>query len=315
MKHTSLVLAATVAAGLLSAGTASATEWTMSHLPLPSSGGGIARVTATNGAGAYAGTYDGRLITWAGGTFQEHGVPAGYATVETVDENTSTSILGNARSYPAQHGFVFEHGGFRFLGKVPGYANTQGLGVNNRGDVVGTVFNDPGYGSIAAFWPSGDRAHPVPLDVPPLLRPVDVDHDGTVLLNEQFGGTWLWKDGVLRQLVLPEGVHESRGIAIRDGKVLASTPLGDRLWTAFDTSEEVPGGMNTMALNGSGLVTGWTSAPGLPRTAAAWSPGGSVTTLPAPVDAYGIVVGDNGEIAGALQGGGHDNTPVVWRRG
>ncbi|EME53156.1 hypothetical protein H074_32597 [Amycolatopsis decaplanina DSM 44594] len=309
-----MVLAAVVTAGLLSAGTASATGWTMSHLPLPP-GSGLAQVVATDGAGRYAGHSDGRLITWADGTFRNHGVPAGYQTVETVDENATRSVLGNARSYPNEHAFVFENGGFRFLGKVPGYANTRGLGVNNRGDVVGTVSNDPRYGSTAAFWPSGDRAHPVLLDVPPLLRPVDVDHDGTILLNEQFGGTWLWKDGVLRRLVLPDGVTESRGIAIRDGKVLASTPMGDRLWTAFDVSEEVPDNMETMALNGSGLVTGWVATPGHPKTPAVWSPGGPVTTLPAPVDAYGIVVGDNGEIAGALQGGGYDNTPVVWRRG
>ncbi len=267
-------------------------------------------LAATDGAGGYAGQYDGRLITWTGGTFQDHGVPAGYTAVEAVDENAPGSVLGNASAYPNGHAFVFENGGFQFLGKVPGYYNTKGLGMNNRGDVVGTVFNDIRHGSTAAFWPSGDRTHPVLLDVPPLLTPVDIDHDGTILLNEQFGGTWLWKDGVLRQLVLPEGLRESRGIAIRDGKVLASTQLGDRLWTSSDTSEEVPGTMQTTALDGSGLVTGWIS----PRIAAVWSPGGSITTLPAPTEAYGIVVGDNGEIAGALQGNSGD-TPVVWRRG
>ncbi|WP_236725191.1 hypothetical protein [Amycolatopsis orientalis] len=317
MKRTSLVLAATVAAGLLSAGTASASDWTMSYLPLPSGGGGTARVNATNGTGGYAGTYDGRLITWAGGTFEDHGIPAGYTSVEAVDETASGSVLGNAVSYlngsryPDKHAFAFENGDFRFLGKVPGYYNTQALGTNDRGDVVGTVFNDIRYGSTAAFWPSGDREHPVLLDVPPLLSPVDIDQDGTILLNEQFGGTWLWKDGVLRQLVLPDGLRESRGIAIRNGKVLASTQLGDRLWTAFDTSVEVPDNMNTMALNGSGLVTGWIS----PRTPTVWSPGGPVTTLPSPGNAYGIVVGDNGEIAGTLESSGGGNTPVVWRRG
>ncbi len=314
MKRTSLILAATVAAGLLSAGTASASDWTMSYLPLPP-GGGTARLAATDGAGAYAGTYDGRLITWVGGTFADHGVPAGYETVEAVDENSSGAVLGDARVYPSRQVFVFENGGFQFLGKVPGYANTQGLGMNNRGDVVGSVANDPRYGSRAAFWPSGDRAHPVLLDVPPLLGPVDIDHDGTILLNEQSGGTWLWKDGVLRQLVLPEGVTESRGIAIRDGKVLAATPMGDRLWTAFDTSEEIPGNMRTTALNGSGLVTGAIPPPDRPGSVpAVWSPGSSITTLPSPVDASGVLVGDNGEIAGALQGNS-GNTPVVWRRG
>ncbi|WP_235783539.1 hypothetical protein [Amycolatopsis orientalis] len=316
MKRTSMVMAVTVATGLLSAGTASATGWTMSYLPIPP-GSGLARVVATDGAGHYAGHSDGKLITWADGTFADHGIPAGYESVETVDENTAGSVLVNARSYPAQsrHAFVFENGGFQPLGKVSGYSNTQGLGVNNRGDVVGTVFNDIRNGSIAALWPSGDRAHPVLLNVRSLLSPVDIDHDGTVLLNEQFGGAWLWKDGVLRQLVLPNGVFEARGIAIRDGRILASTPMGDRLWTAFDTSEEVPSTMNTMALNGSGLVTGWISAPDLPKTAVVWSPGNPITRLPAPSEAYGVAVGDNGEIAGALQGGGHDNTPVVWRRG
>ncbi|WP_410666291.1 hypothetical protein [Amycolatopsis sp. lyj-84] len=315
MKRTSLVMAATVAAGLLSAGTASASEWTMSYLPLPP-GGAAARVTTTDGAGGYAGTYDGRLITWAGGTFQDRGLPAGYTSVEAVDENASGSVLGNAvyypegSRYPGKHAFAFENGGFRFLGKVPGYHNTQALGTNDRGDVVGTVFNDIRYGSTAAFWPSGDREHPVLLDVPPLLSPVDIDQDGTILLNEQFGGTWLWKEGVLRQLVLPEGLRESRGIAIRNGKVLASTQLGDRLWSSIDTSEEIPGGMYTTALNGSGLVTGYIS----PRTPAVWSPGGTITTLPAPIQGHGVVVGDNGEVAGALQGG-YENAPVVWRRG
>ncbi|MEV7553935.1 hypothetical protein AB0N89_30325 [Amycolatopsis sp. NPDC089917] len=316
MKRTSLVLAATVTAGLLSAGTASASGWTMSYLPLPPGGSGTARVAGTNGAGGYSGTADGSLVTWAGGTFADHGVPAGYTRVEAADENASGSVLGSAvyysagSHYPGKHAFVFENGGFQFLGKVPGYYNSQALGTNDRGDVVGTVFNDIRSGSTAAFWPSGDREHPVKLDVPPLLSPVDIDQDGTILLNEQFGGTWLWKDGVLRQLVLPEGVRESRGIAIRNGKVLASTQLGDRLWTAYDTSQEVPGGMSTMALNGSGLVTGWIS----PRIPTAWSPGAPVTALPSPGNAYGTVVGDNGEIAGTLEGG-IDGIPVVWRRG
>ncbi|MFD5096170.1 hypothetical protein ACFWMR_36585 [Amycolatopsis thailandensis] len=317
MKRTSMVLAATVAAGLLSAGTASASDWTMSYLPLPPGGSGIARVNATNGAGDYAGTADGKLVTWTGGTVTDHGIPAGYLSVDTVDENASGSVLGNAvyyqdgSRYPSKHAFVFENGGFQFLGKVPGYSNTQAVGTNDRGDVVGTVFNDIRYGSTPAFWPSGDHAHPVLLDVPPVLTPIDIDHDGTILLNEQYGGTWLWKDGVLRQLVLPDGLRESRGIAIRNGKVLASTQLGDRLWTAFDTSVEVPDNMSTMALNGSGLVTGWIS----PRTPTVWSPGGSVTTLPSPGNAYGTVVGDNGEIAGTLESGGSGSTPVVWRRG
>lgn len=317
MKRTSMVLAATVVAGLLSAGTASASDWTMSYLPLPPGGSGTARVAGTNGAGGYAGTSDGKLITWDGGTFADHGIPAGYTSVEAVDENASGSVLGNAvfysegSRYPNKHAFAFENGGFRFLGKVPGYHSTQALGANDRGDVVGTVFNDIRYGSTAAFWPSGDREHPVKLDVPPLLTPVDIDQDGTILLNEQFGGTWLWKDGVLRRLVLPEGLRESRGIAIRNGKVLASTQLGDRLWTAFDSSEQVPGNMYTMALNGSGLVTGWVS----PRTPTVWSSGGPVAALPSPGSAYGTVVGDNGEIAGTLEGGGNDGIPVVWRRG
>ncbi|WET80791.1 hypothetical protein P3102_06020 [Amycolatopsis sp. QT-25] len=58
-----------------------------------------------------------------------------------------------------------EQGGHKLPGS--GYANTRGLGVNDCGDVVGTVFNDPRYGSTAAFRPSGDRAQPVLLDVPP----------------------------------------------------------------------------------------------------------------------------------------------------
>ncbi|OXM49295.1 hypothetical protein CFP75_19400 [Amycolatopsis alba DSM 44262] len=311
-----MVLAATVAAGLLSTGTASASDWTMSYLPLPPGGSGTARVAGTNGAGGYAGTADGRLVTWNGGTVVDHGVPDGYTRVEAADENASGSVLGSAvyysegSHYPGKHAFAFENGEFQFLGKVPGYYNSQALGTNDRGDVVGTVFNDIRYGSTAAFWPSGDREHPVKLDVPPLLSPVDIDQDGTILLNEQFGGTWLWKDGVLRQLVLPDGLRESRGIAIRNGKVLASTQLGDRLWTAFDTSQEVPSGMSTMALNGSGLVTGWVS----PRIPTAWSPGDPVTALPSPGNAYGTVVGENGEIAGTLESG-IDGIPVVWRRG
>ncbi|MFK0249010.1 hypothetical protein ACIQUM_30295 [Amycolatopsis azurea] len=321
MKRTSLVTAAAVAAGLLSAGTASASDWTMTYLPLPPGGSGIAQVAATNGAGSYAGTADGKLVTWTGGTVADHGIPAGYTRVEAADENASGSVLGSAvyysegSHYPGKHAFVFENGGFQFLGKVPGYYNSQAHGTNDRGDVVGTVFNDIRYGSTAAFWPSGDREHPVKLDVPPLLTPVDIDQDGTILLNEQYSGTYLWKDGVLRRLVLPEGVRESRGIAIRDGKVLASTPLGDRLWTAFDTSQEVPDNMYTTALNGSGLVTGWVAEPGRPKIPAVWSPGGPVTRLPSPVDAYGIAVGDNGEIAGALQDSGSGTAPVVWRRG
>ncbi|WP_410658988.1 hypothetical protein [Amycolatopsis sp. lyj-112] len=315
MKRTSMVLAATVAAGLLSAGTASASEWTMSYLPLPA-GGAAARVTATDGAGSYAGTYDGGLITWAGGTFEDHGIPAGYTSVEAVDENASGSVLGNAVSYPNgsrypdKRAFAFENGGFQFLGKVPGYYNTLAIGMNNRGDIVGEVFNDIRYGSTAAFWPSGDRAHPVLLDVPPLADPVDIDHDGTILLNDQINGPALWKDGVLQRLVLPEGVRDARAVAIRDGKVLGANSSVNWLWTAFDTSVEIPGNMQTTALNGSGLVTGWIS----PRIPTVWSPGGPITTLPVPLEGYGVVVGDNGEIAGQL-GGNFDNTPVVWRRG
>ncbi len=315
MKRTSMVLAATVAAGLLSAGTASASGWTMSYLRPP--GGDAIRVVGTDGAGSYAGHSNRGLLTWSGWMVRNHGFPAGYDTVEAVDENTSKAILANgyASSTATKRSFVFQNGAFQLLEKVPGYAQTVVTGMNNRGDIVGRVYNDPRYGSWAAFWPAGDRAHPVLLDSPPLLGPVDIDHDGTILMQEQLGGAWLWKDGVARQLVLPEGVREARAIAIRDGKVLADLQGGQRLWTAHDTSIPVPETMTVTALNGSGLLTGCLRTMGTDTIPAAWTPGGPVETLPAPSSGCGAIVSDNGEIMGTLQDDDYYDKLVVWRRG
>ncbi|MEU3626329.1 hypothetical protein [Amycolatopsis coloradensis] len=315
MKRTSLVLAATVAAGLLSAGTASATGWTMSYLRPP--GGDAIRVVATDGAGSYAGHFDGGLLTWSGWRVRNHGVPAGYTTVEAVDENASKAVLANgyAISTNTRRSFVFENGGFQLLEKAPGYSQSVVTGMNDRGDIVGSVYNDPRFGSWAAFWPGGDRAHPVVLDSPPLLSPVDIDRDGTILMQEQFGSTWLWKDGVARELVLPEGIRESRALAIRDGKVLADVEGGARVWTAYDTSVPVPDGMTATALNGSGLVTGCLRTMGTETIPAAWSLGGPVETLPAPSSGCGAIAGANGEIMGTLQDDEYHDKLVVWRRG
>ncbi|WP_410583057.1 hypothetical protein [Amycolatopsis sp. lyj-108] len=315
MKRTSLVLTATVAAGLLSTGTASATDWTMSYLPVPY---GTVQVVATDGTGSYAGHSEYGLLTWSGGTVQNHGIPAGYDRVVTVDENASRSILMDGYANPTRtyRSFVFENGGFQLLGKVPNYAQTRVVGMNDRGDVVGSVHNDPRFGSRAAIWPVDDRANPVLLDSPPLLDPVDIDHDGTILMQEQGGSTWLWKDGVARQLVLPEGVRESRALAIRDGKVLAGLQGGDRLWTAYDTSVPVPDSMTAVSLNRSGLVTGCLRTPDFSTVPALWSPGGAVETLPAPSPGCGALVGENGEVMGSVRDDSSPNhKPVVWRRG
>lgn len=315
MRRTSMVLAATVAAGLLSAGTASASDWTMSYLPTP--GGDALRLVATDGAGSYAGHFDGGLLTWSGGAVHNHGIPAGYNTVDTMDENASGTVLLNsyAISTRTRRSFVFENGAFQALENVPGYSQTRVTGINDRGDIVGTVFNDPRYGSWAAFWPGGDRAHPVRLDSPPLLSPVDVDHDGTILMQEQGGGTWLWKDGVARQLVLPDGIRESRALAIRGGKVLADLEGGPRVWTASNTSVRVPSGMTANALTSSGQVAGCMRTPDYSTIPAVWSLGGQVETLPAPSRGCATIAGENGEVAGTLPEHGPYDTPVVWRRG
>ncbi len=327
MKSTSLMragvlLAATMitATGLLPTGAAAAAGgWRMRFLPVPP-GSPPAVVAGTDDKGSYSGHFSGptgsTVITWNQGRFRNHGVPSGFDSAVVVDENASREVAVNARTFEEHptvsryRAFVLVGTEFQPLTAPPGYSSSDIDGINDRGDIVGSVFNDPRFGSVPVLWPAGDRAHPILLDIPGPRYPVDIDHDGTILLEETFGSTSLWKAGELRELVLPDGATESRAIAIEDGRVLAVVnPWGDHLWKAVGQSQHVP--LTTSDLNSFGLVAGVNEAG-----PAVWTEATGVTTLPSPTpQGVAVLAGDNGEIAGQLTSNEYNGKPVVWRRG
>jgi uncharacterized membrane protein len=344
MRRTGVVLVVlstvlTAVAGGEAAAAPAACAWTPSVLSLPS-GALTGEVSATDGAGGYAGTISygadspkgGPAVLWKDGQRTDYGFldEPGYRNwVLVTGVNDAGTVVGYAeRDADGLPSAIRSSGGaLERLPELPGADASQAEAVNDAGDIVGAVETiEDG----APYW------HPVvwPADAPGTVVELTglpdgeafvtgIDADGTMLVevDQDFNRVpYLWKDGTARALTLPEGGYDviTRGIA--NGRVIGmvSDDSGDTtgvLWDRDGVPRVVPRGDDLRDIDGNGRIVGRTDD-------ADWDEFGvwQLTTLDSTLSYTAdrgldpAVASDDGTIAGrgwAIPGGRDE--PTVWR--
>ncbi|MEC3982751.1 hypothetical protein [Amycolatopsis sp. H20-H5] len=318
-------VAAATTLSTLPAEAAAAPAWAATLLPLPAgypNASGF--LTGTDGHGGYAGEFligdTSQVVTWTGGKPTVRGVPAGFEFASVRDENSSGVVLGYAIDYDTGHSqtFTLDGNGFHVLPVPAGYDSAYGVAINNRGDVLAQLVTDDPAKSATALWPALGNG---PVVIPNAHRSevaADLDEDGTILLNYDDHGAFLWKDGVSRDLTVPAGDQYLYASAIKNGSVVGSGATG-LLWRTPDDPEALPDSDSARAVNASGLIVGRQPQPSTPYgPVAAWQGTTALGRLPMPegyAKGSGYAVGDDGTIVGVTSNGPLDEggVPVVWR--
>ncbi|MEU4251875.1 hypothetical protein AB0F15_31105 [Amycolatopsis sp. NPDC026612] len=329
------VLAAAAACAVTLAQPAEAAEapglghWEAELLAMPDGfADAFAHVQGNDSHGGYAGDLwlDGisHIVTWSQGRPTVHPQPDGYEAADVVDENSAGTILGDAKGGFWSQPLVLDHGRYERL-LVPGdWASLRAVALNERGDVLANAQPNSGDG-VAVLWPAGDRAHPVVITGPPYLSAVDIDDDGTVLMNAS-GKSYTWRDGVLQQLTAPQGAAYVHAAAIRKGQITGNFFGSDMLvnhgvrWRSPAQPEVLPSSSTTFGLNRFGLIVGDGPRPdptGPLGPLSAWLAGRALGPLPLAgyTEGHAKAVGDDGTIAGVVSDGALSDAgrPVVWR--
>jgi len=176
-----------------------------------------------NNRGDVAGGNYWDMIVWKDGVGRDlHWNPPSQGSGTSWGINDSGVIVSDVKLYV--------NGQFRLLGQMPGYSGVAARAINNRGQLVGRVFNDgasPTAGSSHAF---------------------------------------LWQDGRFRDLGVPPGCVSTTAYAINDrGEVVGSAVTKDNRTHAFLWSKGVmrdlgtlPGGTLSIAygINNKGQIVG-----------------------------------------------------------
>ncbi|GAB2791024.1 hypothetical protein [Amycolatopsis magusensis] len=285
MRSLRAATACLVLAGLLTApahaahAAKDACTWTETPIP-PADTWGTANVVAGTGTGHYAGAvrrvengqFFMEMVLWtAGEPFgRTQPPPPGYRRPGPVDENGTGTVAVNAQSFdPSESGASFRyHGGHQGLGvyerlPVPdGFKQVNAESINERGDVLGTATADNR--TEAVVWP-GDGAPPVVLELSEgnyLLRAIDIDNDGSVLLH-LAQGPHLWRAGGLTPLATPPGYRLTSASSLRGGIAVGYTRALDEvathqglLWSDPANPEFLKGAAFGDDINAGGQVLG-----------------------------------------------------------
>jgi hypothetical protein len=189
-------------------------------------------------------------LLWVDGRLTDF--PTLHEGVTLTDVNSAGTIVGFADTSDGGFGFRYRRGEFSILPGLDPADMTIPVAVNSRGDVLG-YSNSPTSGARIVVWPALRRDLPPRLVTAMDLTAVDIDDDGTVLVNNSGWGfnTWLWTpDGGLQQIGGPSGGGDVRGLAIRKGWIggVEFIPGGSAGW-------RVQGGPVNRAPAGSGFPT------------------------------------------------------------
>ncbi|MFD8500187.1 hypothetical protein [Amycolatopsis sp. NPDC059657] len=306
----------TLVLGLVSAaGPASAAEcgWSVRYLPKPA-GDSLVQVIGADAHGGYAGFGDvSGVVTWSGTAATVVGNPPGLSGAMVDDMNAAGTIVGEAldsaiRGYRA---FSLSNGSFQLLPIPDGYLEAHAIAVNAAGDVLGKVTDRVSVKVV--IWRAGV---PAVLDIGSGFDPVDLDDDGSVLLNSSEGAH-VWSNGAMRGLAAPAGFGPARGQAIRGGKVVGyaldpSSPTPQEAYAhAFAWVDgqpaELADGTVADGINVNGLIAG-TTGKGDTRPAVWRGVEADQLSLPLQGSGYVTAVGDNDTIAGHI-----NRAPVVWQ--
>lgn len=304
--------------------------WSVRQLPKPTGADDVlVQVTGADGHNGYAGFGDrSGVVTWSDGAMTVVGSPPGLSGARVTDMNGAGTIVGEALDEQARanRAYSLRNGTFELLRLPDGYAESHAKAINARGDILGTVTDKAEAENVV--WRSGV---PSVLDIGDRYSVVDIDDDGTILLNHESGPV-LWVNGDLRPLETPDGLHGAKGTAIRDGKVVGyalppaeqteSAPIADgpseanshALYWDGPSAVELPDGTTAVGINSTGLIIGSTGkGTGTSQRPAMWRHSEAELdqlAMPGKDSGYVTAVGDDGTIAGQL-----NREPAYWRCG
>jgi hypothetical protein len=230
-------------------------DWQMRYLER----GDSYQVTGSNGRGGFSGNAGDNVATWINDKVRIHPLPTGYNSVQAIGQNSRNTIAGTATAPDGnKRAVVLNDDTYWFLSVPDGYFGSTATAINSRGDVAGSV------DSVPVVWPS-EQATPVLIESDVQLDVADIDDDGTVLLNG-LNASYLWKDGVLTKLAIPDGYWTVGASELRAGKVVGLAwmrfvPQG-LVWFSPADYRPLAGSMGTYSINSAGLISGWVRSPG-----------------------------------------------------
>lgn len=282
-RRRSVLLAGVVAAGLLAAPAYAQAAPGCGPVALPAPSGSLTSVEGGDPTGTYLVgnvSYPDRTAgaLWRHGRFSEIDTSAVPGVgVYFHDVNRYGVVVGERMTdYSSFHtdAFTYRGGKFTFLPPLRAGDDTEALGINGRGDVVGNSSGTP------VVWPAGGGVRALPGDG----RATGIDEDGTVvgyLAPYPPGTPYVWPVvGAPHALPVPDGSIGGNAVAIQRGMVAGNV---------FDpaTSETRPALWNLRT--GSGTLH--SDAPGAALSVNRW---GTVGTVGAIVHRDGRVsaVGD-----------------------
>ncbi|GGK76252.1 hypothetical protein Ppa06_39590 [Planomonospora parontospora subsp. parontospora] len=355
MRHRSLACAMLVTAVLTPATAASAASpqtgtagvgtptctWRSSALSVPA--GETGEVTATDGAGGFAGVarangVTNHVVAWKDGKYTDYGRIESIYHSKVNDESRSGTVVGTAAfsafGSSASRAFRSTGGRLEVLPIPSGYSMAGAVAVNDAGDVTGYVWKS-GANNTAVRWPA-DRPGTVvvlPGLTPgyPYTRPIAVDEDGSMLVETTQYDVAIWRDGVVTPLEIPPGVQYPQGVDLSNGRAVGygtyadGTPVGlywDQQGTGHvlpNSSHHISNGNPLFTINRDGLIIGRIDeAHGGDDSAGTgygvWSQGAWVSTFGDLRTDFPVKLGDDGTVGGyRIAADGHPRLPYAWR--
>jgi hypothetical protein len=309
--------------------------WKLTLLPMPAGHeDSYGYFTGTDGHGGYSGYIqvgDGaQVVTWTDGRPDLRGTPPGIEFARTDDQNQAGTVIGTGIDYDTGGSvpFTLDDNGFRFLPLPDGFREGSATAVNDRGDIVGSVYGDD---TSVVLWPAGGVPRVLDLGLPS-VDAADIDDDGTVLLNSD-AGRYLWKDGMLSRLAdLPDHYY-THVSAIRNGWVVGTAASGTQpgsqgfLWcrtgaptTCQGATIALPRAAEADKINSTGLIVGRERTAEAYGPLAVWRGDQYLERLPVPAGhlATAGALAENGTVLGWVSptsdptNGGQ---PAVWTMG
>jgi probable HAF family extracellular repeat protein len=166
------------------------------------------------------------------------------------------------------------------LGTLPGAPDSTAMGINNRGDVVGTS------GARAVLWRNGRTID---------LGTLGGSYSAAVDVNK--------RGDVVGYSEVAEG-GANHAFIWRGGRLIDLSPLPG-FWSSFAS-----------AVNDSGDVVGWSSVYDGGSRAVLWRRDGTVVDLTAKTGLSGVTDLDNaGRLVGVVRPDGMNGYPALWYRG
>jgi len=234
-----------------------------------------------------------RAFQWtAGPTFATLPNTPGFYSARAYDLNSSNQIVGRSvlvRNSPISDGFLFQNGSYLDLGDLMNSTEVEPTGINDATQICGYT-NNSSTGPLRAFlWERGKiRALELPIGKHARGRAID-NHSNIVgwMGDLPTFTAFLWIDGNVINIGIPEGSFASEALAISDTGHIAGQHY----------IEIEPGIYRSRGFHWrNGVFTDLGLLPGYDR-------------------AFVTGVNDRGEIVGWCQATGQFSAPFIWRDG